>query len=357
MSRRVAAWVPAFGAAVAMLVPGGAGAASPPLLQGITCRGPAFCFAVGSSGSKPGIVRYDGAHWTTMASPAVSGGLLYGVACSSTTKCFAVGSRGPTGNKRTLVERWNGSSWQVVSTPNAPGSNELRSVACPTASFCAAAGSSNVEVRPVALVEHWNGQSWKVMANPRLEGSGYSESALTGMSCTSAKQCFAAGSTEWNYTVKTLILRWDGRAWSVSARQGANGPQKVLYGVSCASGTACMAVGQTQSDPPIVLLKDRWNGKQWSLTASPQKGPRTDLLFNAVSCASPTACLAVGNRNYSVSYAERWDGTTWSRTTPQPPGMNLSGVACPTANECYAVGGNAVERWRPGSWTTLATSS
>jgi hypothetical protein len=63
--------------------------------------------------------------------------------------------------------------------------------------------------------------------------------------------------------------------------------------------------------------------------------------FNAVSCASPSACTGVGASN-SGTLAERWNGTRWSlQPTPNPVAafqITLDSVACPARRFCTAVG-------------------
>jgi hypothetical protein len=68
--------------------------------------------------------------------------------------------------------------------------------------------------------------------------------------------------------------------------------------------------------------------------------------FNTVSCASASACTAVGlavsNSGAQTSLAERWNGTRWSiQGTPNPAvafQISLDGVACPAPSWCTAVG-------------------
>ena len=77
--------------------------------------------------------------------------------------------------------------------------------------------------------------------------------------------------------------------------------------------------------------------------------PRAPFSFlTAVSCASSSACSAVGGYGNSsgtqVALAERWDGTSWViQPTPRLPGgasllFGLTGVACTSATGCTAVG-------------------
>src|SRR5579872_335860 len=101
--------------------------------------------------------------WNVVPSPngnLIPSGLGGGVAAVSASDVWAVGSSGSQASSgQTLIERWNGASWSVVTSPN-PGSmyNILSGVAAVSASDVWAVGyyvnSSQVTQ---TLVEHWNG--------------------------------------------------------------------------------------------------------------------------------------------------------------------------------------------------------
>ena len=83
----------------------------------------------------------------------------------------------------------------------------------------------------------------------------------------------------------------------------------------------------------------------WSIQHTPNPAGASDSILNGGSCASATACTAVGSYNTSsatVTLAERWNGTTWSiQTTPNPAGgseIHLIRVSCTSATACTAVG-------------------
>ncbi len=92
------------------------------------------------------ITKADGAlaaGWTVQPVPAPPNGQLSGVSCTSTSACAAVGSYADsTGNIVTLAEQWNGTSWQVQSTPNPAGATTsiLNGVSCTSATSCTAVG-------------------------------------------------------------------------------------------------------------------------------------------------------------------------------------------------------------------------
>src|SRR5436189_1489715 len=76
--------------------------------------------------------------WAITPSPNPTGAqksYLDGVSCTGPTsiRCFAVGSYVTTqGMVRTLIERWDGTSWTVVASPNRTGAltNALVGVSC-----------------------------------------------------------------------------------------------------------------------------------------------------------------------------------------------------------------------------------
>ena len=118
------------------------------------------------------IERWDGTSWTIVNSPNTNtqSNVLLGVTCGSASDCWAVGDYAFTGSVlQTLIERWNGTSWEIVNSPNtsATQSNLLYSVTCGPASDCWAVGYYIVDAASnlnQTLIERWNGTSWKSSA-------------------------------------------------------------------------------------------------------------------------------------------------------------------------------------------------
>jgi hypothetical protein len=115
-----------------------------------------------------------------------------------------------------------------------------------------------------------------------------------------------------------------------------------LSGVSCASASACTAVGSyLTSAAGWAALVERWNGTKWSIEQTPKPNGELGGL-DSVSCVSARDCTAVGNyftsTELNVALAERWNGTDWS-TEPTPiSGSALQSVSCASASVCTAVG-------------------
>src|SRR5437016_2776867 len=74
--------------------------------------------------------------------PGLQHSSLSAVSCGTTTACFAVGTASDGTNFRTLVERWSGTSWAPLSSPNPAGGSAgtLDGVSCTSSSACFAAG-------------------------------------------------------------------------------------------------------------------------------------------------------------------------------------------------------------------------
>ena len=92
------------------------------------------------------IERWDGTSWAIVTSPNTStaqNNVLFGVTCESASECWAVGSYYNGGTGQTLIERWDGTSWAIVISPNTSTTqnNSLNSVTCVASNDCWAVGS------------------------------------------------------------------------------------------------------------------------------------------------------------------------------------------------------------------------
>jgi hypothetical protein len=188
-------------------------------------------------------------------------------------------------------------------------------VSCASASACTAVGSySTDEGRPsLTLAERWNGTEWSIQKTPKpTNGSARS---LHGVSCVSASVCTAVGSYYNGTTDVALAERWNGTGWSIQRTSNPTGGSgRSLHGVSCVSASACTAVGNYFNGSAQVTLAERWNGTKWSTQHTPNPTDASDkTTLGGVSCASGSACTAVGDYVRGVPYvyvtlAERWTG-------------------------------------------------
>jgi hypothetical protein len=174
-----------------------------PALRAVSCTSSTACIATGSYVNSSGVQvtlaeSWNGTSWSIQSIPIRTGATqstLLGISCSSSTACTAVGSDVPSGggSQETLVERWNGTSWAIQASPN-PSSSQgsvLRGVSCISASSCTAAGNYVSAGTHVTLTERWNGSAWSLLVTPNPSGATFSE--LWSVACWSAAECVAPG--------------------------------------------------------------------------------------------------------------------------------------------------------------------
>jgi hypothetical protein len=127
-----------------------------------------------------------------------------------------------------------------------------------------------------------------------------------------------------------------------------------LNAVSCPSPTFCVAVGDNSVSSGHTTLAEHWNGSSWTVKPTPNptaSGQYPDLV--SVSCVSATACMAVGldaNSGGGVAaFSERWDGSKWTLVPiAKPPGSPstwLYSVSCTSASACTAVGQSKLSKF------------
>jgi hypothetical protein len=322
--------------------------ATGPFLEDLACVSEAFCVAVGAyqvNGiTHPLAERWDGSRWAIVPSPDLVRYSLTSLACPSETSCFATGAGGDY-PLQTLVEHWDGNAWSVMTTPNVANTdNGLSGIACATPTLCFAVGSAgNGPVTPRTLVEQWDGMTWTIVASPSPSGSDVFP-FLTAVACPSATACYAAGNYQSGSTTKTIVERWDGTNWSmVTSPNVAGASNNWIESLACATATDCFAVGTSRaaSNGATHDLILRGGSGSWSIVARATNEPTRNEVRD-VACASASTCFLVGSNGSSKPVTiEQWNGTSWSNlTVPQPslPNSTLSDVACASAAVCFAVG-------------------
>lgn len=267
-----------------------------------------------------------------------------------------------------------GPAWKIQSTPDVTGAaaNFLDAVSCPSVSACFAVGNyqKSPSTPDVALTERWTGTKWELQSAPTPAKTAV---ILEDVSCVSASDCTAVGWAAGASATVTLAERWNGKHWAIQSTPNPHGAvQSFLYGVSCSAAAACTAVGYHVGASGPLPLAERWNGKQWAIQTMPTPHGAQGTFTTGVSCPSATACTAVGYYNNSkklqVTLAERWNGKQWAiQATPNVAGAASSylySVSCPTLTACTASDfyfGNSgsfalAEHWNGAKWViqTLA---
>jgi hypothetical protein len=281
---------------------------TPPALAGdslvaVSCATATSCFAVGTAGTpqRPLIEHWNGTTWTKTTNPNPAGSTssaLVGVSCvSATTTCFATGfaqfSAAP--HRRPMVERGNGTSWSLGTAPPATGadSSELHGVSCPTTTFCFAVGVNNSSDTASSLIERWNGTAWAIVASPQTVNGSFD---LARISCSSAFFCIAVGTYDFIDFDVTLLDKWNGSAWTnVPSIPGGGGQFSGFFDVACTSGTSCDAVGDTTGPDPSVPFIAHYDGTDWTEVISPDFPRTAPALLLGIACPAAGNCHAVGS--------------------------------------------------------------
>ena len=117
---------------------------------------------------------------------------LFAIASVSSTDKWAVGLGNNPSPFQTLIERYNGATWQIVPSPNVAGvANALYAVTAIAANDVWAAGFSDVGQNPSKpLFVHWNGSAWSIVPSPDVPAD---TGQIDGLYAVSANDIWAVG--------------------------------------------------------------------------------------------------------------------------------------------------------------------
>jgi len=228
-------------------------------------------WAVGAvAHSSPVAVAFDGRLWKGMrlTDPGPNEDGLAGVAAVSPTTIWAVGRHQIGQNFVPLIERSDGTGWQLVPSPGAGESSMLRDVVAIARDDVWAVGWSVTSQGMHPLVERWNGSVWAIVSAP----SPGVDAILTDVAATGPSDVWAIGRTGRGERTKPLVERWDGSRWSVVAPPDT-GSTNLLSLATTAHGivVAGRASDGTSQPQPVAWLR---TGDSWS-----------DLSFSAPGAA------------------------------------------------------------------------
>ena len=242
------------------------------ILSSVSCASASNCMAVGYATDLNGnnltdvTEQWNGSSWTIVPSAATGQAFdqLTRVQCLSAADCWAVGNAGPASQMSGFL-------------PIFPGA-----------------------VGDQGLIEHWDGSAWSIVPSTTepLPSGGY----LSGLQCVGDSDCWASGATtDVNGNASGILMEhWDGTSWSdTSASVPGSDAPGMLAGISCLSAVQCWAVGSTGSfnnggsGPKPQSLVEYWNGSSWSVEPSPNVAFLSFL--NSVSCVPSVGCVADGS--------------------------------------------------------------
>lgn len=317
-------------------------------LQSVACSSTRFCVAVGSSStirharSKALLEVWNGSRWSKRETPSPAGRQFDSVSCTSPRSCVAVGNYFATATASVpFSEIWNGKHWRVApavkrAEPNGHFGSTLHAVSCAAPTLCIAVGDTNAPTGVLTLAEVWNGATWTLMTTPnpppvqRTTPLGASNT-LTDVACPSTAACMAVGH-DYNGDASKggpITMSWSGSAWSL-VTVPPSAPKSTFTSVSCTAPTACEAVGST--------VGAHWNGATWTR--------QRNVTLATVACSSRT-CQGVGtypmkgHKTRWRMFAERLDGKSWVKEGIAAPGKEdptPHAVSCASRSMCMVVG-------------------
>jgi hypothetical protein len=253
-----------------------------------------------------------GESWSTPEVVA-PGEVLTSVSCPTTEFCGAAGYKEGRKIGESYVSIWSGGRWGPPLALYAGQTYDIphEGIACPAPGTC-------IAVTETGYASWLRAGTW---SRPELIdplASGYAGYEMMGVSCASA---LLAGS------------RWTA---------GPAAPSRGLpTDISCTSPTFCMEVGGSHADGDVAA---RFDGSAWSaLPAPPDAGAAVG--FAKVSCANPTFCAAIdgGAGNNGAPSTDRapdvffWNGEAWSAPMPVDKSGDPDAVSCPSPSFCVAV--------------------
>jgi hypothetical protein len=301
--------------------------------------------------------RWNGSSWTLfpIRKLGTGGNELNGADGVASDDVWAVGSYAATEANRyqTLIEHWNGSQWQKVANPNAGAGtkNTLTSVDALSRTSAWAVGSYRTPTSPgtdsvrKTLIQRWNGTSWTIVSSPN---PGTLSNSLLGVAATGANDVWAVGWKIGSQGLRSLILHYDGTAWTEAAVPTVGTGENVLTDISALSANDIWAAGYYDDGPQQKTLTLHYDGSSWSSVPSASGGGGVSILHD-ISATSPSAAWAVGfeyraSLKRYVASTQRWNGSSWSAVPSAISSKNVNESAMysvakvPRTSQVWAAG-------------------
>jgi hypothetical protein len=179
--------------------------------------------------------------------------------------------------------------------------------------------------------------------------------AFNAIACTSTTSCVSVGSDLQPYVdqfgnPQPIVEDGNPAAWTGTRARaillGASfGEGGSLDAVTCPSPTVCVAVGGDENGQPLALFGNpsSWHAAQASeLTLGAAFGNGGQL--SAVTCTTTSDCVAVGSDGNGYPLVIAGNPATWSAADAKELTLSfttsgaLSAIACPSPTSCSAVG-------------------
>jgi hypothetical protein len=191
-------------------------------------------------------------------------------------------SSSPTISIGLYFASWNGKTLTTMKSVAAASSTDFVapvSVSCATSANCGVTGlvadlngSSASTVEVGSFTEIWNGSSWQLATTPWPAGT--TEAITLGISCYAAHTCEAVGADSTDpataavQSADVAAVSYNGTTGTLQAlTTPAKGDSDEFTSVSCLPWGTCVAVGDTGKDTATspATMTGTWSGKAWEL--------------------------------------------------------------------------------------------
>ncbi|HUS16881.1 MAG TPA: S-layer homology domain-containing protein, partial [Chloroflexia bacterium] len=198
---------------------------------------------------------------------------LTAVTAISSTNVWAVGSYHIGYTQYTMIQHWNGTTWQITPSPNpGTGGNAFDGVGAASATDVWAVGAYNNGVYlDSTMIEHWNGATWSIVPSPNDPDPTYQWNGLNMVAVVAPNDVWAAGFSAPDGSLQNrhpLVLHWNGTVWQAVTMPMVPGTTDSLL--------SAMAVG---------LTHQLWAVGSYGVTGAHQ----TLVLRYSPPCAPPTS--------------------------------------------------------------------
>jgi hypothetical protein len=304
--------------------------------------------------------------WHLVPSPTPAAGQslneFEAVAAVAKNDIWAVGHSTLQGQRMALVAHWDGSAWHVIPNPTGTQPADLTATSAISAGQVWAVGSiSNASFSTSsALIERWNGKSWELVSSPDTTGRG--EAFLTGIAGSSASNIWAVGYIITKQGAQTLTEHWDGHAWQVVASPSISHAANNLLSVTVLSPDNAWAAGTYgEVNGPGGVIIEHWDGHTWNLM--PVSGlNQSDDVLESIAAVASNNIWAVGRAQQNPLILH-WDGTSWQNVAPPNTarGGDLHSVTVTSSHQVWAAGDGYVvggirpliAQWNGHAWNSI----
>ena len=295
-------------------------------LSSVSYVSPTETWAVGDVGealraNQTLIERYNGSAWSVVPSPDQGTGnnALNGISMIPGAG-WAVGYAQVSGNYQPLALGWDGTQWSIASSGTFPSDALFTGVDTLADGSAWAAGFQRTAAGTrQTLIEQESGGTWAPVASPN-DGTATTDNSLTAIAGTQATGLWAVGWRESPSGLQPVILRYDttqpSPAWvSVTGAGGVPAPgtvDTVLTGVDVLSADDVWAVGYYSDGGVNQPLALHWDGSTWSNSPIPGAGMLRKVRALAPDNVWVAGTVYDGSTQVYKSLVEHFDGTAWA---------------------------------------------